>query len=158
MRRYPMFDISVVIGHAGGIVTLAPGRETGRRSGSGRADRTKRGRPRPAPRSRPGGYRHQPLGRRRRDRRGARGWDWGGVVGGDLCVPGCDDPGAPGLDLAIESEGLDDADVHVDGAIGGGEFDRADEQVSSITTAKSNNKIQNRNKMEKPNKQCHYAF
>ena len=53
-----------------------------------------------------------------------------------------DDPGAPALDLAVESEGLDDADVHVDGAIGGGDFASADEQVSSITTDKGESTVQ----------------
>ena len=47
-----------------------------------------------------------------------------------------DDPGAPGLDLAVESEGLNDTDVLVDGAIGGRDFDSADKHAKSITTAK----------------------
>ena len=40
------------------------------------------------------------------------------------------------LDLTAEPEGLDDSDVLVDGAIGGGDFDGANEHAESITTDK----------------------
>ena len=44
------------------------------------------------------------------------------------------------FDLTVEPEGLDDADVFVDGAIGGRDFDGADEHAKSITTAKRESK------------------
>jgi len=46
------------------------------------------------------------------------------------------------LDLAVLSEGFDDADVLVDGAVGEGDFDGADEHGVSITTEKEDIKME----------------
>jgi hypothetical protein len=47
------------------------------------------------------------------------------------------------LDLAVLAVGLDDAYVLVDGAVGGRDFDGADEHEVSITTILSNFTIRN---------------
>ena len=64
----------------------------------------------------------------------------------------------PLFDFAVEAEGLDDAEVLVDGAVGGGDFDGTDEHEDSITPNRLTIKSRMANKVENDGRECHYAF
>ncbi len=62
------------------------------------------------------------------------------------------------FDLAVLPVGLDDADVLVDGTVGGGDADGAQVHGESITTKKQDGKVSNRKKWNHLAMLCHYAF
>jgi hypothetical protein len=62
------------------------------------------------------------------------------------------------FDLAVLAIGFDDADVLVDGAVGGRDFDGADEQGVSITTNCVLCKGEINEILEKSSEECHYVF
>src|SRR5262249_42185343 len=62
------------------------------------------------------------------------------------------------LDFTVLTIGFDDADVFVDGAVGGGDFDGADVHGDSITTEKRRVKAKSYILQTMMQSECHYVF